>query len=225
VNASNLLPGQREDILYEVGPHTRQVMVTISDFAAELPPTEQNQIFGDDLLLAVHSAKTSSIGEGDYLTPNGIEFTTGGVFVFDDPEPGVMRITINGDWTNAGRVSANISIASTDIPLDGLTSAGKIRPGDAFTFPVTVPAGVTEAEFRLSWKDDWGSYPTSDLDMVLVSPSSVVNQDGATLNSPEVATVANPEAGTWLVHVIGFEIPDGKDFFKLRVALDGTVVH
>jgi hypothetical protein len=25
--------------------------------------------------------------------------------------------------------------------------------------------------------------------------------------------------------VIGFEIPDGKDFFKLRVALDGTVVH
>jgi len=222
VSASSLLPGQREDILYEVGPKTRQVMITIADFVAELPPAEQNQLFGDDLLLAIHSAKTSSIGEGDYLE---FTFTTGGVFIIDDPEPGLLRITVNGDWTNAGRVSASVSVASTEIPLLGLTNAGKIRTGDVFTFPISVPAGVTEAEFRLSWKDDWGSYPTSDLDMVLVSPSSVVNQDGATLDSPEVVTVATPEAGTWLVHVIGFEIPAKKDFFKLRVALDGNVVN
>ena len=47
-----------------------------------LPPARQNQLFGDDILLAIHSAKTSSIGEGDYKV---FAFTTGGTFAVDDP--------------------------------------------------------------------------------------------------------------------------------------------
>ena len=41
-------------------------MIVLSNVMPLLPPEEQNQLFGDDILLAVHSAKTSAIGEGDY---------------------------------------------------------------------------------------------------------------------------------------------------------------
>jgi hypothetical protein len=91
-------------------------------------------------------------------------------------------------------------------------------------FPVAIPSGVKEAEFRLGWREDWGRYPTSDVDMYLVSPGGVVNVSGATSNNPEVAVVTNPAAGNWTVVVRGFEIHTGTDKFELRVSLDGKVV-
>jgi serine protease AprX len=218
----NLLPGQRKDFLYYVGPHTRQVMVTLAGFDAALPADQQNAFFGDDVILSIHSAKTSAIGEGDY---KAFTFTTGTTQVIDDPEPGVIRVTVSGDWTNAGKVSAEVWISSTQKPLWGLTSAGKVKEGQSLVFPVQVPSGVSEAEFRLSWDKDWASYPTSDLDMVVYDPTTTPNLDGASLNSPEVVKVTDPAAGTWLVQVIGYEIYARKEYFKLRVALDGHVVH
>jgi len=217
-----LLPGERHDILYQVGPNVRKVFVTLAGFEAELPPDEQNQLFGDDVLLAIHSAKTSSIGEGDYKQ---FTFTVGGTFTIEDPEPGLLRITVNGDWTNAGRVSADVLISPSLEALPGVTAHGKLREGDAAVFPIEVPAGVSEAEFRLRWENDWSRYPASDLDMVIFDPSFLPNQDGASLNSPEVVKIANPTAGTWFVLVLGFEINAWKERFKLRVALDGDVVH
>jgi subtilisin family serine protease len=218
----NLLPGQRSDILYYVGPNTRQVIVTLAGFEAELPADQQNAFFGDDILLAIHSAKTSAIGEGDYKV---LTFTTGTTQVIDDPEPGVLRVTVNGDWTNAGKVSAEVWITSTNQPLPGLTRVGKVKEGESLVFPVQVPSGVSEAEFRLSWDNDWASYPTSDLDMVVYDPAATPNLDGASLNSPEVVKVTDPAAGTWLVQVSGYEIYARREFFKLRVSLDGQVVH
>jgi hypothetical protein len=53
----------------------------------------------------VHTSKTSAIGEGDYPV---FTFTTGGTFVVNDPEPGVMRVTVGGDWINAGTISADV---------------------------------------------------------------------------------------------------------------------
>jgi hypothetical protein len=217
----NLLPGQRSDILYYVGP-TRQVIVTLAGFEAELPPDQQNAFFGDDILLTIHSAKTSAIGEGDYKV---VTFTTGTTQVIDDPEPGVLRVTVNGDWTNAGKVSAEVWITSTNQPLPGLTRVGKVKEGASLVFPVQVPSGISEAEFRLSWDQDWASYPTSDLDMVVYDPAATPNLSGASLNSPEVAKVTDPAAGTWLVQVSGYEIYARREFLKLRVSLDGQVVH
>lgn len=217
----NLRPGERHDLVYRVTPDVRKVFVTVSGLTPELPPDEQNQLFGDDLLLTVHSAKTSAIGEGDYKV---FEFTTGGAFVIDDPEPGLLRVTVNGDWTNAGKVSAHVSISPSLEPLPGATAHGRLREGDAAVFPVVVPAGVGEAEFRLRWEHDWSRYPTSDLDMVILDPDFVANQDGATLDSPELVRIANPQPGTWYVLVLGFEINAWKERFKLRVALDGEAV-
>ena len=217
-----LLPGEREDILYQVGPNVRKVFVTLAGFATELPPDEQNQLFGDDVLLAIHTAKTSAIGEGDYPV---FSFTTGGTFTIEDPEPGLLRITVNGDWTNAGRVSADVLISPSEEALPGVTAHGRLREGEAAVFPVAVPAGVGAAEFRLRWENDWSRYPSSDLDMVIFDPTFSANLDGATINSPEVVNIASPAPGTWYVLVTGFEINAWKERFKLRVALDGDVVH
>ena len=67
-------------------PNTSQVIVTLSGVTPALPPAQQNQLFGDDILLTVHTAKTSAIGEGDYPV---FEFSpVGGTFVSTNPRNG-----------------------------------------------------------------------------------------------------------------------------------------
>ena len=202
--ATGLKPGQRFDLLYRVHPNTRQVVIVLSNVMPVLPPDEQNQLFGDDILLAVHSAKTSSIGEGDYRV---FTFTLGNTFVVNDPEEGIMRITVNGDWTNAGPIDATISAFSITDPLPGHTKKGTISNGDVVAIPIAVPSGTTTADFRLDWRENWGQYPTNDLDMILVRPNGTFDVSGATLDSPERVVVPAPAPGNWLVIVSGFERP------------------
>jgi subtilisin family serine protease len=221
-SARNLLPGQRHDILYEVLPNTKQVIINLSNVTPALPPAQQNQLFGDDILLTVHTAKTSSIGEGDYPI---FEFTTGGAFVVNDPEPGLIRITLNGDWTNAGPISADVFITFTKQALPQFTRQGRIESSQLVAIPVNVPSGVSMADFRLEWREDWGRYPTNDLDLILVSPSGVPNFAGATLNNPEQVRLPNPAAGSWTALIVGSEVNSGDDRFEFRAALDGRVVR
>jgi subtilisin family serine protease len=218
---SGLKPGQRSDILYRVSPNTKQVVVTLSNVTPANPPSGQNQLFGDDILIAIHSAKTSSIGEGDYKT---FSFSSGGTFTVNDPETGIIRVSVNGDWTNAGTISADVAIVSVTDPVPQFTTQGRIGPGQLIAMPLTIPAGVAKADFRLSWREDWGQYPLNDLDLILIAPNGAVNVDGAGLNSPETASIDHPLAGTWTVLLNGFEINTGDDKYELRIALDGKVV-
>jgi hypothetical protein len=217
---SGLKPGQRYDIPYRVNPNTKQVIVALSATPA-LPPAQQNQLFGDDVLLAVHSAKTSAIGEGDYPV---FAFTTGGTYAVENPETGILRVSVNGDWTNAGEISAQVVILSTTDPVPQLTSQGKIGNGQTIAIPVAVPPGVGVAEFRLGWREDWGSFPTNDIDLILVSPTGAVNADAATLSNPETASINKPAAGTWTAYILGYEVASGTDKWEFRVALDGKVI-
>jgi hypothetical protein len=196
------------------------VVVTLAT-RPTLPPAQQNQLFGDDILLAIHSAKTSEVGEGDYKQ---FAFTTGGTFVIDDPETGILRISVNGDWTNAGNISANVSVFSTTEPLPKFTAHGKISTGQLLVFPVTVPSNTDNVEFRTGWREDWGNYPTNDIDMIVIAPNGTANLDGATVNNPEVVSIDNPAVGNWLVLIDGFDVPSGTDKFEFRAALDGIVV-
>ncbi len=216
--AEGLMPGQRADYLYEVREDTAQVVVNIANF---VPGAPQNALFGDDILLTIHTAKTSAIGEGDYEVSG---FTTGGTFVINNPEPGLMRITVNGDTTNASPISADVSIASVMQVTPSQTAKGKVNEGDTVVIPVNIPAGVSQAVFSLSWKNNWSKYPTNDVDMILVNPASVANFNGATLNSPESAVVNNPMPGTWFILVNGFEVNTKSDKFDLRVTLDGQLL-
>jgi subtilase family protein len=218
-----LKPGQRGEIIYEVTPNTAQVIVTLSNFVAANPPSQQNPLFGDDVFLTIHKAKTSrQPGTTGYFVQT---FTKGGQWVLNNPEFGLIRITPNGDWTNRGDVSADISIVSVVDPLPGLTDQGKIVQGDVLTRIVTIPSGVSSAEFRLLWREGYSHYPCNDIDMVLVNPNGVVNTAGATLSDPERVVIANPPAGNWQVLLFGFQVNSIDDKYELRVAADGNVIH
>jgi subtilisin family serine protease len=212
---AGLRPAERREFYYVVSENTAAVRVTLSNVTPALPASQQNALFGDDLLFAVHSAKTSAIGEGDYLA---FEFVNGArSFVFDRPENGVMRVTVNGDWTNVGKIATDLTIEEDKAPLSKKDFKGKISQGELVSKTVDIPAGTASVTFRLSWDNDWSSYPTNDLDLFLVSPGGVLNTSGATLNSPEVVTITNPQPGTWTIFVDGFTIFGKDDKYEIRV--------
>jgi len=221
-HASNLLPGQRADFLYRVRPNTAAVVVQLFNVTPSLPPGQQNAFFGDDILLTIHSAKTSAIGEGDYFVQT---FTLGGGWLLENPETGLIRVTVNGDWTNAGTISADVAILSITDPVPQITAQGKLGNGQVTVIPVNIPAGVEQADFRLIWREDWSNYPTSDIDMFIFDPTATFVTQGASLDDPEHASVDNPAPGTWFVLLDGFEIWSKFDKFELRVAADGQVIH
>jgi uncharacterized protein YfaP (DUF2135 family) len=61
----------------------------------------------------------------------------------------------------------------------------------------------------------WANYPTNDI-MILVAPDGTSNFDGATIDSPERVTIANPAAGTWQILVNGFTIYDRVGFDRWK---------
>jgi hypothetical protein len=218
-----LKPGQRGEIIYEVTPNTSQVTITLSNFSASLPPAQQNVFFGDDVFLTIHKSKTSrQPGTTGYFVQT---FTTGGQWVLNNPEFGLIRVTLNGDSTNAGDVSADVSIDAVVDPTPQLTAQGKIEQGDVITFNVPIPAGASVAEFRTLWREGYSHYPSNDIDMILVDPDGMTNAAGATLSDPERAVVTNPKAGVWQVKLFGFELNSPDDKYELRVSVDGNVIH
>lgn len=214
---SNLRPAERREFYYVVKKNTAAVKVTLSNITPELPRAEQNVFFGDDVQFAVHSAKTSSIGRnGDYLA---FEFLKADkTFVFEKPETGLMRITVLGDWTNAGRISTDIRIQEIEAELPDHDFRGVLLGGEFKTHQAEIPAGTTSVSFRLSWDNDWGAYPTNDLDLILVPPGGGAPIfSGATFDSPETVTIADPTPGIWTLFVDGFTITGNREKYQLRI--------
>jgi len=218
-SAQGLLPGQRFDTYYRVHPNTSAVVVRLSGVKRG---AVQNVLFGDDILLSVHSAKTSAIGDGDYPV---YTYTTGGTYVIPSPELGLMRVTLNGDWTNASPIDATVDILSVTDPVPGFTTQGPLNDGQVKVFPFAIPSGAGKLEVRLEWRGDWASYPANDIDLILVRPNGTANYDGASLNNPEVVVEDGPAAGNWYAVLDGYSISTRNgDRFQLRIAVDGEVV-
>jgi subtilisin family serine protease len=238
---SNLKPGERGEILYHVDPTTSQVVINLTNVNCggspcgnRNPGANQNMLFGDDVVLQVQTAKTSFPGLRDYFPCPSFNNTVDTTIVIPDPscgiperlEPGVIRITLMGDSTNLGVVSANVGVSSSRSPLPATTAEGKIRGGDNLVFQISLPPTVSTSsslKFQLRWDQDWGHYPTNDLDMHITDPTGAVNLSGATLNSPE-EVVVSAIPGTWQINVIGFYVPSKQDNFVLSVLLDGKLV-
>jgi serine protease AprX len=223
---ADLRPGQRVEIAYRVRPNTKQVVVTVHNVTPALPPGQQNQLFGDDAVLAVHNAKT-----GDHESFSAVptayvmfEFTTGGTFILHDPEPGIARITVLGDWTNAGSISTDVEVFAVTDPLPQFTRQGTIVQSQSITVPIEIPAGTSEAEFRLAFREDWSRYLLNDIDVILIRPDGSISFAAALLNAPEVAVERNPMPGSWRAVVLGSRVNTIDDKWELRVSLDGTVV-
>ena len=219
-SVSGLLPGQRFETFYKVTPDTGAVVVTLSGV---IPGPVANPFFGEDIILSVHSAKTSAIGtSGDYKV---FGFSTGGTFSIPDPDQGIMRVTLSGDWTNASPIAATVSIRSLSAEEPGLTVQNKIADGQLYAIPFTVPAGAKQLTAKLQWAGDWSNYPTNDLDVILQRPDGATVVTGATLNAPERVSVADPAPGNWVAYVDGFTVfTKGGDRFKLRITVDDQII-
>jgi hypothetical protein len=222
-----LVPAQRSEVLYQTGANIARIVIDVSNVVPELPVALQNQILGDDLLLMVHSAKTSKLdgpygGDGDYLF---VTFTKGGTYTVDLAEPGIVRVTVLGSWTNAGAVTGDLRITPQSLPAPRVTAQGTIAEGQEVEYSFRMPEGAAKADFRLSWREDWGSYPVNDLDFYMIDPDGIVYPYGALLNAPERATMFDPKPGIWRVRVQGFELHTPDDRYKLRIAIDDRVVR
>jgi hypothetical protein len=220
-----LLPGQRFETFYHVGPNTSAVIVTLD----VRPGEARNEILkkDDDILLAVHSAKMSAVTDqagnaGDYKV---FGFTSGGTFVINNPDNGIMRITLTGHWTNVSPITGVVKISSIGDSESGKTAKNIIADGKTQVVPFVVPFGTKTLSVRADWDGDWGHYPANDLDVVLVAPDGKLNFDAATLDNPERAELSNPAAGRWLAVVQGFDVNTGSDKYKLRIAADGDVIR
>ncbi len=200
--AGSLVPGERSEFYVETGRDVAALRIDVTG-AALLPPDRQNQIWGDDVILAVHSAKTTSVGEGDY---RAFEFVVGTTSVtVADLDAGITRVTLLGDWTNAGSVRADVRVTAVPSRRPSISTRGVVADGEWLAIPVVVPAGTARASFELGWKRDWSHTPTNDIDLYVIDPDgSLVDFSGATLNAPERTVVEAPVPGEYTVLVNGY---------------------
>ncbi|HFB68104.1 MAG TPA: T9SS type A sorting domain-containing protein, partial [Calditrichae bacterium] len=174
-----------------------------------------------DIVVAIHSAKTSKFGNGNYQahTPTFVNGPVTFRVTNYDIDRGVMRITVLGDWTNAGTVGAQLEIQKihNSNRLGEQITVNRIFPGDNQVYTVEVPEGATVFETSLAWVQDWSTWPTNDLDVIVVAPDGRTYYQGATLDGPEFVRINNPVPGTYELHVIGYTIWKDIDGFRLGV--------
>ncbi len=213
----NLVPGQVKQFFVESDPFTEEISVDLTNITPELPPAQQNQLFGDDVYFKVVDAPTS------FQDRNITDFVKADShYVLDNPQTGLVRVSLQGDWTNAGRVSADLRIKRTHKRAGWPSAKGRLRQGDIVPFEVVVPAGAAQAVFETQWVRNWSMYPTSDIDMLLIDPDGNVDMTGATLASPERAVVKDPKQGPWTIVVSAYAIPAEPDYFSLFAQADGV---
>ncbi|MCH9027750.1 MAG: S8 family serine peptidase [Proteobacteria bacterium] len=231
--------GRTQDFVFKIDENTEQVEVIV-DVPGAIPAGPG--AIPNSWELYIKSAKHGGTG---YLLDTANIFDDASVVIGDGTvdqfgaigggvvspapmEPGLMKVTLEPDWTNnTGTLTATITIRRTQ----GLNTSnaggttGTIGDGDFGCFAFNVPGGTSEAVIDLSWKHNWSKVPTNDLDMLFASPSSLPSLDftfldGATLNAPERQVIGAPEAGLWFVCVNGFAVFNGRDPFDLSVTLN-----
>jgi hypothetical protein len=229
--SAKLAPGDRKEFYVAIPKNVGSVTINLTKVTPLLPPAQQNQLFGDDLIFAVHAGKMTGGTGSDYEVPEGFVVAPT-AFTIADPEPGFMRVTLMGDSTNAGEVSTEFTMTATLKAGPAFKFEGDIADQQVVLIPFNVPAGLSAATFELTWKNDWSHYPANDLDLFLVDPAGNVDSDGATLNGRERAVVKKPTAGQWTLAIVGATVfgrapqgdgttptPPGTDDFKVVVYL------
>jgi hypothetical protein len=228
-HVSNLVPGQVAQFFVQTAIDDK-LTITLRNITPENPPETQNQLFGDDVVVNVLDAPTST----NNLLFQG--FVVGDTIITATASPGLVRVALEGDWTNAGRISADLLITREHVNIGRNTAEGSIAQGQVVAVPIVVPPGASQLDFELSWKGNWSRYPTNDIALILQDPGGKLSFDGATNNSPERVSINKPAAGTWVAAIEGFtihaelddddhdEVRVPRDAFELRVTIDGVRV-
>jgi hypothetical protein len=210
--AVSLNPGEVTHFFLETDLKTSEVTISIKNYQASLPASQQNEIFGDAFLLTLIDAPTSVNG---ILIDERVESDSR--FGITNPQSGILRLAVMGDWTNAGNVSATVEINTRERELADKYAEGKLRDDESDIFEVRVNEGISALNFELAWEADWGQYPPHDIDLILYDPDGNPNFDGATLDAPERVTIDNPAPGSWIAVVTGFMLHGYRDEYEMRI--------
>ncbi len=231
-----LKPAEVRDFVFEIDRSTSKVSIEFDGLA--IPDNSRPVLYRNGLEVNLQSAKRGAVERpvafllgADFSTAVGGTFTIevedglwsfAGIPVAEQPmEPGLMKLSLAGDFVNESAVATRVRITRENEAdrLQKPISKSVISQDDVFIVPVEVPEGTALATFNLRWQRDWSRFPTSDLDLILYDPDFNVIPDGATLNAPERAVVTNPAPGTYYAVVAGFEV-DKTDFYRLYVQLE-----
>jgi subtilisin family serine protease len=207
-----LLPGEVAHFFIETSLQTDQLSVEIDRVTPELPPEQQNAFFGDGLLLNIVDAPTSinALLVDERLLEDS-------AFTLERPQIGIIRVALLGDWTNAGAVSARITLREKQRKLHRPYASGKLADEEIDSFNLDIDESIKQLNFELAWNGDWGHYPTHDIDLLVFDPDGVPYFEGATLDSPERLSIDNPPTGRWTLLVTGYEMHGYEDRYKLRI--------
>jgi subtilisin family serine protease len=238
-------PGEVRNLVFEIGESTSKVTIEAADLVVPansklaLPgfpnevevhvqsakrswaPRPVNRWISHDDALAMGSAFTVEIEDGRWLF-NGLPVEWApGVPVYQPMEPGLMKLSLGGDWINEFPVSLDVRITRENfgLRLEQPIFKQDVNDGEFQFVPVTIPAGRTKATFDLLFGRDWSRYPTSDMDLILVDPYGNVLFDGATANAPERVVVESPTPGEWLAVIQGYQV-DKTDNVRLYLTLE-----
>jgi subtilisin family serine protease len=207
-----LLPGERHELLVQVGKEIGSLRVDVDDVSLARP-AQQNQYWGDDVILVVHSAKTTAAG--DYRLWEYIRSPQR--YQVGDLDTGIMRITFLGSDSNAGKAGLGFHVTAVAKPRASISTRGTIADGGWVAVPIVVPEGTQRATFELSWKRDWSRTPTNDVDVYVFDPNGkevlAYSPDydawyspGASLNAPERIVAPAPIPGEYTLYVNGYTV-------------------
>ncbi len=229
-----LVPAEPFNAVFAISDRTSKVTMEVFDI--DIPDNWDWAYWPNALEVHVQSAKRSVfshpvdrywypwfgnsfqivIEDGPWTSPWGLEAN-------QPMEPGLMKLSLIGDYSNEDPVSFRVRITRENyrVPLHPRyrIASGVIKMGDTIAMPVTIPEGTNAATFDLLWARDWSKFPTSDIDVILVSPSGGFVWSGATANAPERAIVVAPEAGEWLVIIDAYEV-NRSDNYSLYLILE-----
>jgi len=210
-STGDLGPARTFDIVIAVDEDTESLNVCLSNVVFSGTP---NPYLGDTIEFYIQSA----IRTAEYYYVYNENLIGDACFTIPEPNPGNIRIVVEGDWTNWGTLSCDVTVTETEgRELCGVHEHGTISNGEWMVHYVEVPEGTGAVIFDLWWKHDWSKFPTYDLDMYVIDPDGYLYLDGAQYWSPERQVIENPTPGTYTVLIFGYEIYHGNDPYKLRV--------
>ncbi|MEM2147095.1 MAG: S8 family serine peptidase [Candidatus Bathyarchaeia archaeon] len=237
-----LEPAKYQYFAFWVSSEVDSIKITLSDVVLA-DPEEQNPLWGDAGIIYLSTAERG--GSDSYLI-YGLYFNGDGeVLVTSDApfESGVIRLALAGDFSSynqvivgkmtievtevwASSVDKNVILYNNGVPT---TAQVEVYPGKIEGYYGTIKQGETDvytfnikdangfAFVFLYWYRDWSMWATSDLDLIIINPDGSLNVDGATLASPEVATLA-VGPGEYTILIDGYQVYFGKtEYYYLEI--------
>ncbi len=229
-----LNPSEKFDAVFEISEYTSKVTVEIYDVVA--PDNSAYAFWPNALEVHLQSAKRTAFQDPvavywypfwygdsfDIVVEDGPWTFWGIPWDYQPMEPGLMKLTLAGDYSNEAPVSFKVRITRENLrqPLSDPVAMGKIKMGESAVIPVEIPAGAATATFDLDWLFKWDKFPTSDIDMFIFDPGfNLVSTAGVSGNAPERAVISGPAPGTWWVYIDGYELYT-PDLYRLFVTIE-----